>query len=809
MIWRDWKYATRSLLRKPGFTAATVATLGLAIGMATSVFSVVNAVLLRPLPYAQADRLALLWSAGRDGNNRGPISFADFEDWRRDSRTIESAAVYTAYYKPILTGVGQPERLSALLVSHQYFTVLQAKPLLGRFFLPEEDLDKHDTEVVLSHGLWRDRFNSDPRVVGRTILLGGTPFSVVGVAGPDMPLLPSSLAEEPAQIYRPVGEEAGEKSRDSRHLDTIVRLRPGVSIEQAQAELNVRCRDMERAHPKADARLGVRIVKLRDDLTRNVRAGLLGLQGAVLVVMLIACANIANLLLARSSSRRREMAVRSALGAGRGQLARMLVAESLLLAALGGAIGLVLASWSTELLSRYAVRTLPDAGDITIDPQVLIFTVVCSLAAGLLFGMAPVLRLGGVRLDDALKTGVRAAGDQRHGLRQLLAAGQIALALVLLISAGLLTRSFLRLTGVNPGFAPQGVLTASVALPSARYPTETSAVLFFDRLLTRLRTLPGVTKASMVSVVPLSANFDRTSIVLAGKVVGIGADDHQNPDRYIVDPDYFSTMQIPLRQGRLLDRRDDQSRPPVAVISETAARLWWPNESPLGKKVRAGSPTSFDNSPFREVVGVVADVAQYGLGQPATPQIYMPQAQFANRYMTLILRTDRDPELLSETVRKAVLAVDPEQPVYDVKPLESIVANTIAARRLGLWLLGVFAFGALALASVGIYGVVSYSVAQRTSEFGIRMALGARPLDILHQAIRTSLPMIAWGVAAGVGGSFAASRLLARFLYGVSATDAYTFALLPLFLASIALLASYVPARRALRVDPLTALRYE
>ncbi len=805
---QDFKVALRSLLRSPGFAAAGVLTLGVAVGMATSVFTIVDALLLRPLPYTHADRLALLWTAERSGDARGPNSFDDFTDWTRDSRTLDSAALFSSYYKPILTGSGPAERLATLLVSHAYFDVMGVHPYLGRFFLPAEDRDGPDDVVVLSYALWRERFHSDPHIVGQTILLDARPHTVLGVAPAEMALLPPSLASEPAQLYRALGESFGPGSRDGHHLESIVRLRAAVSIEQAQADLNVRSRDMQRAHPVEDAHVAARIVNLRDDMTRNVRTGLVALQGAVLVLMLIACANIANLLLAKSSARRREIAIRSALGAGTARLARMLLSESLVLGLAGGATGILLAWWGASLLTSVAIRVLPDAGDISLDFRVLAFSIALSIGAAILFGCAPIWRLGDATRDDGLRLGTRVAGDRRNRLRQLLAAGQIALALMLLVAAGLLGRSFLRLRSVNPGFEPRGVITASLALPRVRYAKTEAVISFFDRTLAGLRTAPGVQSAAMASVVPLNGDFDRTGYVIEGRPSRPG--EQISPDRYIVSTDYFQTLQIPLRQGRYFTARDDGSHPLVCVISETAARLWFPGESPLGKKIRAGQYTgTFDDSPFREVVGVAADVAQYGLGLPSTPQIYMPHAQFAARFMTLLARTSSNPNSLGAAVRRAVQSTDAELPVYNVTPLEEMVADSIATRRVGLWLLGVFAFGALTLASIGIYGVVSYSVTQRAAEFGIRMALGATSSDILRQAIGSTLPMVAAGLLAGLAGSFAVSRLMEGFLFGIGARDALTFALLPLFLACVALAASYIPARRAAALDPMTALQHE
>ncbi len=806
MTLQDLRIAVRSLIRTPALAMTSVLTLTLAIGMATSVFTIVNTLLLRPLPYKQADRLAMIWCSSKEGS-RDPVSYDDFEDWRRDSRTIESGAAFSTYYKPVLTGYGKAERLAALLVTHEYFKVMGSQPMLGRFFRPEEDREGRDDVAVLSHQLWRTRFNADPNVVGRTILLNARPITIVGVAPADLSLLPASFTDEPAQIYRPVGEGFNSGSRDGRHLETIIRLRPGVTIHQAQAEIDVRSKQMEREHPKVDAHLSARIVGLRADMTRNAGTALLSLQGAVLLLMLIACANIANLMLARSSGRSREMAIRAALGAGKRHLTQMLLAESLVLGLAGGVSGLVLAYWSTAALNAVTARLLPDAGSVVIDTRVLVFTVTVSFAAALLFGMAPVLRLSSVDPDDALKSGTRIIGDHRNRLRQLLAAGQIALALILLVAAGLLGKSFLRLRSVNPGFDSQGVLSASLSLPQARYQTDAAASQFIENLLTRLRTLPGVSQAAAVSVVPMSGDFDRTSFVIEGKPALPG--EQESPDRYLVTPAYFQTLRIPILHGRAFDTRDDEGRTPICVISETAARRWFPGESAIGKKIRAGGTGGFDDSPFREVVGVVGDVAQYGLGLAATPQVYIPHAQFATRYMTLMVRTSGSPELMAAPLEKAVFAVDADQPLYDVKPLDQIVSDTIAARQFVLWLLAVFALSALTLAIIGIYGVVTYSVAQRTSEFGVRIALGANPDDILRKALAGSLVIILAGLAVGIAGSLAMSKLLGSFLFGVSATDASTYGFLTLLLLAVALAACYIPARRAAKVDPIAALRYE
>ena len=806
MTWQDWKLAMRSLRRAPGFSLAILLTLTIAIGLATSVFSVVNAVLLRPLPYADSGRLAMIWSASAN-ESHGPVSFDDFEDWVRDSRTIERAGVFSSYYHPVLTGSGAARRLSGLLVSHGYFDVMGVQPAMGRFFQPAEDRDGPDNVVVLSWALWQSQFHGDPHAVGRTVLLNAVPHTIVGVAGRNLPPLPLSLASEPPEFYRPVGVEYGPGSRDGRYLRLIARLRPGADLQQAQAELNVRSRSMEQAHPDADAHLKADIVSLRDELVRPVQAGLLAVEGAVLVFLMIACANIANLLLARWSVRRRQMAIRAALGARQFRLAGTLLTESLLLGGIGGCAGILTAWWGTAAFTMVAARVLPNAGTISLDLRVLVFAIAITLAATILFGAAPLLQLRTAFPEEALRSGRRTSGDGRQGLRQILAAAQIAMALALLISAGLLGRSFSRLRSYHPGFEPAGVLTAALSAPQAHYKNDAASAAFLRRVLENIRSMPGVREASAVSVVPLSPDFDRTGLVIPGKTPDSLR--QMNPDRYIVAPGYFQAMRIPLREGRWIDERDDESHPPVCVVSETAARLWFPGERALGKTVRAGGTAGFDDSPMRTIVGVVADVSQYGLGLPSTPQIYMPHAQFARRGMTLLVRTTGDPEALGPALQKVVLAVDSEVPLYNVDSLEHVVSNTIATRRVGTWLLAIFAAGALLLAAIGIYGVVAFAVEQRTAEFGIRMALGATDNDVLRHVFASAWPVMVGGLAGGIAVSMAASRVISGFLVGVSPTDAGTYAVLSIGVGAVVCAACYRPARRAARIDPLVALRYE
>jgi putative ABC transport system permease protein len=485
----------------------------------------------------------------------------------------------------------------------------------------------------------------------------------------------------------------------------------------------------------------------------------------------------------------------------------MLLTESILLSALGGAAGVLLSAWSTDAMTFVAARVLPDAGAVTIEPRVLAFALAVSAAASILFGMAPVLRLRCIRMEHALKQGGRTISAGGNRGRQFLAAIQVAMALVLLIATGLLGKSFLRLRQVNPGFDPQGVLVGSVALPGARYRTELATAHAVIRMVDNIRAIPGVRSAAAVNVLPMSGDFDRTAFVIQGKPARPG--EQTSPDRYIVTPDYFRTLRMPLREGRFFNIRDDGEHPPVCVISETAARLWFPGEAALGQKIRAGGMDNFDDSPFREVVGVVGDVAQYGIGSAPTPQIYMPHAQFAAHYMTLTVRTGGDPTAITGALRKAVSEADPEQPLYNVAPFEEIVANTMAARRLGLGLVAIFGVDALLLAAAGIYAVMSFSVARRRFEFGIRMALGARSADVMRHAMRESLRITAAGIGLGLIASLAASKLISGFLFDIGAADISTYAAITAFLAAVTLASCYGPARRAAVIDPLTALRFE
>ena len=801
----DLRYALRILRKAPGFTAVAVGTLALAIGASSSIFSVVNAVLLRELPYREADRLVILWGADRKADNlRSQVTFPDVVDWRRAARSFEEITAFHGW-DPILSGEFEPERLGGIQVSDGYFTVMKTAPLLGRVFTPEEQQEGKDRVVVLSYGFWQRKFSKDPGLVGRSIRLNGVPHTVVGVMPPEFRSLPASLIDQPAEIYRPLAEPYSERERSGHHDRAIARLKPGVTLETAQAEMNVVASRLEREHRETNAGLGVHIVPLKVDIVRNIRPALVILQFSVLLLVLIACANIANLLLARSTVRRKEIAIRTALGAGRGRLIRQVLTESVVLGALGGALGILLTVWSMAGLAALGAKALPELAQIDVDLRVLLFTAAVSIVTGIVFGIAPAMQASATGLSAALKEGgrsSRAAG--RAGFRNLLVVAQTALALVLLVSAGLLIKSFMRLRGVDPGFDARGTLVASVGIPEFKYSTAQKRIAFFRELMERVKRVPGVEHAAAVDILPESGNFNQMLLDIPGRVYAAG--EAPGVDQYIVTADFFRTIGIPLVRGRLLTAEDDENHSRVCLINETAARRLWPNQYPLGVKVRTGG----DGEPWRTIVGIVGDTYHYGLDSQKTMQLYIPHPQWPNGGLTLLVRTaQRDPMALVPAVRAAVRSIDKDQPVTDAAIMDQILADSMAGRRFSMFLLAVFAFGALLLASIGLYGVISYSVTQRTNEIGIRIALGAGRSDVLRMVFGQGMALVGAGIVAGLIVAAAATGLLSTLLFGVSSTDWTTFAMVSGVLLAVAFVASYVPARRATKVDPMTALRYE
>jgi putative ABC transport system permease protein len=806
---QDVRYGFRMLRRSPGFTFIVVITLALGIGANTAVFSVVNSVLVNDLPYENPRNLVLIWSDDRAvGNNRSQLSFTDIDDYRAQNHVFENIAAF-GDWSAVLSDHGRPERISGMQVGDGYFSVMGGRPLLGRSFLPEEQIARKDQVVILGYGLWQRRFAGDPGIVGRQIGISSRPYTVVGVMPKEFPTLPSGLVTGGAQFYRPVAEKRNDKDRTSRHLRAVARLKPGVTLQQAQADLGVINRSLAQQFPSDYATTGIRVVKLQDDISGNLRPALLVLLGAVGFLLLIACANIANLSLARATGRQKEIAVRSALGASPARLVRRTLTESVLLALAGGFLGILLAAWSTRVISALGAKVIPQLVGIGIDFRVLIFTVAVSLLTGVVFGLVAALQFLGLNVNDVLKQGGRSSsGTGNHTFRKVLAVSEIALALALLTGAGLMLRTYGKLRGVDPGFNPKNILTLSIGLPASRYPFATEkTVAFYRELLGRISAIPGIQSAGAVQVLPLGNDFDTVEAQVEGQVYAPGTE--PSPERYVATPDYIRAMQIGLVRGRSFTEADSTNAPLVVMVSETAAERWWPHQDAVGKRLRVSGNSDEQSELLRTVVGVVKDVKQNGLDAPRTMQVYIPHAQYMSRSMVLVIRTGSDPLSYATEVFRQVSAMDKELAVSDIASMDQVLSGSMAARRFSTMLLGTFAGLGLLLASVGVYGIFSYSVAQRIPEIGIRMALGAAHKDVLTLIVGQALKLGALGVAAGAVTAFALTRFMSSLLFGVSAADPVTFFCAALLLSTVAFLASYIPARRAAKVDPIVALRYE
>ncbi|HEV3469187.1 MAG TPA: ABC transporter permease [Pyrinomonadaceae bacterium] len=797
---QDLRYGLRRLSKSRGFTLVAVGALALGIGANTAIFSVVNAVLLRPLPYPEPEQLVQLWeSRPRQNMARVESSPNEFLAWAEESQSFQQlAAVDFASFN--LTGRGEPERVSAVLVTAGYFPLLGVAPELGRAFLAEEDQPGKNNVVVLSHDLWQNSFGSDPSVVNQTVSLDAVACTVVGVM-PRGFRLPGD-----ARLARPIAFTAEDRARAGSHfLQVFGRLKDGVTRERAEAELAGIAARLEQTFAATNVGHQIVIVPLHEQLVGDVRPALLVLLGAVGLVLLIACANLANLLLARAEARRKEVAVRAALGASRWRIVRQLLAESVLLSAAGGAAGLLLAVWGVDLLISLDPAGVRRVGEVSLDAGVLAFTVALSLATGVVFGLAPALQASKTDFVETLKEGGRSSsgGRRRSRLRSTLVASEVALTLVLLVGAGLLVKSFARLLEVDPGLDPRGVLTLDVSLPPAKYPERQQIAAFYEQLLAEVAALPGVEKAGAVNVLPLGGNDTSNFVQIEGRPP-LPSGQALRAGRRNVGADYFGALRIPLKGGRAFAPSDSAEAPPVVVINEAMARAFFAGEDPIGRRIRTG-----DRSPWVTVVGVVGDVRHRGLDVETRPEMFFPHAQSPSREMTLAVRTAGDPVALVGPVRERVRAVDRDQPVGNVKTMEAWLAESVASRRFSVLLLAAFALVAAVLAALGIYGVVSYGVAQRTHELGLRIALGARRADVLRLVIRQGMKMTLVGAAVGLAASLALTRVMSGLLYGVSATDPSVYAAVSLLVAAVAFLACYVPARRATRVDPMEALRHE
>ena len=812
---RDLRYALRRLIKSPGFTTVVILTLALGIGANTAIFSVINTVLLQPLPYREPDRLITInhfYQSEALNNLEAPVSAIGFRDYRDKTKSFDAVAVETGW-SANLTGTGDPERVPANRVSGDYFRVLGVAPRLGRVFGRDEDEPGKNQVVVLSDGLWRRVYGADPKIVGKTMQLNSQSFTIIGV----MPEGFRSFFNRRADIWTPLALDPSvfkPENYTNEFLNLTARLKPGISVEQAAAEMHAFAEQLKRLYPnQIGQKWTLKVTSLNQLATGSIRPALLVLLGAVGFVLLIACANVANLLLARVTSRQKEIAIRTALGADRWVLVRQLLTESVLLALAGGILGLALAYWSVKTLVA-TVPSIPRANEIGIDATVMLFTLGISVFTGLVFGIVPALHTSRSNLHETLKEGGRSGSADVSGtvVRRVLVVGEVALALTLLIGAGLLIKSVSRLQHVNPGFDPDRLLTFDVALPRVKYPTDTARRQFFDAALERIAHVPGVSSIGGTTTMPFGGSWSTGSFDIEGYTPG---PNQPGPwgDIRIVSPDFFRTLRIPVKQGRVLTQQDGPGQQWVAVIDEEFVHKYFRDQSPLGKRITFGPPPGQKDPAWITIVGVVGHTMHEALDAKPRIQLYLSYRQapagFAVSFMSFAVRTTGDPLTMARSVREALHSVDRDMPMSNINSMDQLLETSLGQRRLSMLLLGAFSAIALLLASLGIYGVLAYSVSQRSRELGIRMALGAARGRVLRLVVGQGMALAVIGIVIGLVGAYLLTRFLASQLYSVTATDPVTFAGVAFLLGAIALVATLVPAMRATRVDPVVALREE
>jgi len=798
-VLNDLRYGFRMIIKHRMVTCVAVLALGLGIGANTAIFSIINAVVLRPLPYGNPERLVTIL---HEGSN--PVAPANYFDLAAQNQSFEGIAA-AQYWEPNLTGRDQPEHLRGLKLTAQMFQVLGVSPALGRTFNPDEDQPGRDRVVVLSNQLWQRRFGGQPGVVGQQVTIDGESHTIIGVMPPDFQFAPFWATN--AELWSPLNLAPRANDRGGQSLRLFARLKPDVTRSSAQADVTTIFRRLEQEHPQANKGLTLAVEPLHEKVVGKTRPALMILFGAVCFVLLIACANVANLMMGRATSRQKEIAVRTALGASSARIARQLLIESVLIALAGGALGLLLSMVGTKVLLSFGPSSLPRLQTIGLDLRVLGFTLGLSLATGLLFGLAPILQTRKWNWNKSLKESTRgsSAGRSRVNARRLLVISEVALALMLLIGGGLMVRSFGRLRAVDAGFTPDRLLTMTVSLAGSEHSTPPKRVAFFTELLQRVDSLPGVQSASAINHLPLSGDMWTLSFTIEGRPAP-GPGEKQGAVYRIIRPDYFRTMGATLLKGRDFTAHDNDGSPPVVIINEQFAERHWPNEDPIGKRIVVGD----DDPNPREIVGVVKALKQNQWTAEPKLEMYLPHLQSpAPRALTLVVRSNGDPLALVAGIENQVWSIDKNLPVSDITTMEEVVAQSIEQQRFNMFLLGLFACVALILAMVGIYGVMSESVASRTHEIGIRMALGAQAADVLRMVVRQGMALAAIGIGIGLFGAFWLTQFMSRLLFEISPTDRTTFLLIPLIVALIVLCACLIPARRATKVDPLEALRYE